>query len=293
VHFLNTVIIPAFSAGALYALIALGFAVLFRVTKVLNFAHGQLVTLAPLSLLAFHEKAGLPTGLSYLLSLIVVLAVALAEERVAIRPFLQSGRQLPWIVSTLGVSVILGEVLTIPFSGAAQSFSLGLSTAPFHFFGGLVTSWADVALVLTAFVLAGLLAVVYARTRLGLKLQAASEDLQGATAVGIEGRRMSQVAALAAGLVAAITGFALAPTQLVSPALGLNYTFYGFVAASLGGLGSLGGAVLGGFAVGLVSQVSAVYVGSLFVNLLLFGTLLAVYVVRPFGVFGRAPLRAV
>lgn len=292
-NFLNSVFIPALALGGLYGLIALGFAVLFRVTGVLNFAHGQLVMLAPLGVLVFHAKAGFPLALAYVLAVVVVVLVALVEERIAIRPFIQSGQQLPWIVSTLGVSVILGELLAIPYSGQSVDFPYGIDAQPVHFLGGLRTTPADASLVGGALVLAAVLHLVYVRTPLGLRMQAVAENLRGAAAIGIDPRRVSQLAAGVAALVAAATGLLLAPTQLVAPSLGLQYTFYGFVAASLGGLGSLGGAVLGGFVVALVTQASGVYVGSLYVNLMVFGALLAVYLVRPYGVFGRPPLRAV
>lgn len=291
-RFLETVVVPGLSSGALYALIAIAFALLFRVTGVLNFAQGNLVMFAPISLLVLHEKWGVPVVLAYVLAVAATLAVALLQERVAIRPFLRSGSALPWIVSTLGCSVILAEVLAIPFAGESRSFAYGLSSRPTDVLG-LTTTPADLGLMAAAVIVATVLGLLYARTSLGLKLNAVAQDFAGATAIGIRASRMSQVAAGAAALVAAITGLLVAPSQLVSSDLGLAYLFYGFVAASVGGLGSISGALVGGIVIGVGSQAAGVYIGSLFVNMTLFGGLLVLYLIRPHGLFGRPALRAV
>jgi branched-chain amino acid transport system permease protein len=134
---------------------------------------------------------------------------------------------------------------------------------------------------------------LYRKTGIGLRLRAVSEDVDGASAIGVSKSRMSQMSALLAGLIALVTGFLLAPSQLVNPGLGISFTFNGFVAAALGGVGSLTGALVGGFAVGLLSQVASVYIGSLWVNTTLFAVLIGVYLLRPFGLFGQAPVRSV
>src|SRR4051812_909215 len=113
--FLQSVVVPGLSAGALYALIAIGFTVMFRVTGVLNFAHGNLIMLAPLGVLVANDKWGLPVAVAYVLATTATVLIALVEERMAIRPFLHAGSALPWIVSTLGVSVVLAELMTIPY----------------------------------------------------------------------------------------------------------------------------------------------------------------------------------
>jgi branched-chain amino acid transport system permease protein len=291
-RFIETIIMPGLTSGALYALIAAGFALLFRVTGVLNFAHGNLVMVAPMGVLVAHEKWGVPVVAAYFLGIAATLGFALVQERIAIRPFLRSGSALPWIVSTLGCSVILAELLAIPYSGESRSFGHGLSSRPIEVLG-LTTTPADLALMGAALVVVGGLGVLHSRTQLGLRLAAVAQDIAGATAIGIRSDRMSQIAAGAAGLVAAVTGLLVAPTQLVSSDLGLSYLFYGFVAASVGGLGSLPGALVGGLVIGIGSQAASVYIGSLFVNLTLFGGLLVLYLIRPHGFFGRPALRAV
>jgi len=290
--FVNTVILPGLIAGGGYALIAMGFGVLFRTTGVLNFAHGVLVMVGPTALLVAMQKWHVAIGLAWIIAVVAVLLFGLVEERIAIRPFIQSTTALPWVLTTLGASVIFAELLAIPFDGQRMPFPHGFSTRP-QDLAGLRLSANDIATVLAPFVVVGVLELLYRRTSVGRQLRAVAEDADGAAAIGVSKRRMSRLAAGLAAIVALITGILLAPVQLVNPALGISFTFTGFVAATMGGLGSLTGALLGGFVVGMLGQLGAVYVGSLYVNTTLFVALIAVYLVRPFGIFGRPPVRSV
>ncbi len=290
-EFLQSVMVPGLAEGAIYGLIAVAFAVLFSTTGVINFAHGQMVMLMPLSILVL-VGAGVPVWLSYLAGIAIMVTIGLVQEWVAVRPFVQSGHSLSWILSTLGVSVILAEVLAIPYDGESRTFKHGISAKGFDV-GGLRLSWAEISAVVTLFVVVGALVWFYRRTRTGLELRALADDLDGAEAIGISRSRSSQIAMTLSVLVAAITGILVASTQLVGPSLGLSYTFYGFVATAMGGMGSISGALVGGLAVGIASQAAGIYVGSLFVNLTVFLLLLAVYAIRPHGLFGAAPVREV
>nr|BFE58351.1 branched-chain amino acid ABC transporter permease [Dactylosporangium thailandense] len=289
--FLQSVLVPGLSDGAIYGLVAVGFATLFSTTGVINFAHGQMVMLMPMSVLVAMQ-AGLPTWLAYVVALVVVVGVALTVEWSAVRPFVQSGQSVTWLLSTLAVSVILAELLAIPYNGESRNFKHGVSARRFDL-AGIGISPAELASIAALFVVTGLLVAFYRYTRIGLELRAIADDLDGAEAVGISRARASQIAMTLAALVAAVTGVLVASTQLVTPSLGLSYTFYGFVATAIGGMGSIGGALVGGLIVGVLSQAIGVYVGSLVVNLAVFALLLVVYVIRPHGLFGAAPVRAV
>ncbi|GGM40997.1 branched-chain amino acid ABC transporter permease [Dactylosporangium sucinum] len=291
-QFFQSVLVPGLADGAIYGLVAVAFATLFSTTGVINFAHGQLVMLMPMAILV-AVGAGLPAWLAYVAALVVLIAVALTVEWAAVRPFVQSGQSVSWLLSTLGVSVVLAEVLAVPYGGEARNFKHGISAHRFDLIGGLRIAPAELAAVAALFVVAGLLAAFYRRTRIGLELRAIADDLDGAEAIGISRARASQLAMVLSALVAAVTGVLVASTQPVTPSLGLSYTFYGFVATAMGGMGSIGGALVGGLVVGVATQAAGVYVGSLVVNVAVFLLLLAVYLVRPHGFFGAAPVRAV
>jgi branched-chain amino acid transport system permease protein len=290
-EFIQTALIPGLSQGAIYGLMAVGFAVLFSTTGVISFAHGQMVMLMPVAVLVGVDQ-GLPVWVAYVAAVAVLVAIGLVQEAVAVRPFMQSGHSVSWILSTLGVSVILGEVLTIPFGGESRTFGHGFSATSFELAGYRV-SWADIAALVLLLACAAGLVWFYSRTRIGLELRAIADDMDGAQAIGISRARASRIAMTISVLVAALTGVLVASTQLVGPSLGINYTFYGFVAVAMGGLTSVGGAVLGGLAVGVVSQMTGAYVEGLYVNLAVFALLILVYLLRPHGLFGVAPVREV
>lgn len=290
-EFIESVLVPGLASGALFGLVAVAFSVVFATTGVVNFAHGQLVMVLPLGVLV-AVGAGIPVWAAYVLGLLLVLVLSLAEERVAIRPFAHSGAALPWILSTLGVSVILAELLAIPYAGESRSYEHGITASSFDLLG-IRVSVADLVTIAALVVVVVVISAFYRRTRTGLELRALADDVDGAEAIGISSARASQIAVAIAGGVAAVTGLLVASTQLVSPSLGLSYTFNGFVAMALGGMGSVPGALVGGLLVGVAGQATGLYVGSLFVNLAVFSLLLVVYAVRPHGLFGRPPVREV
>lgn len=290
-QFIQSILLPGLSQGAIYGLIAVAFAVLHLTTGVINFGHGQLVVLAPIVIL-LSAAAGVPVWLAFLFGIAALLLGALVTEAVAIRPFVQSGSAVSWILSTFGVSIVLTEVLAIPAGGDATYFPFGIPSEPFTFLGFRV-SWAELATLPVLLLVAVGLLIFYRRTRVGRELRAVGEDVQGAEALGISRARASQITVLISALIAVITGFLVASTQILMPNLGLFFLFYGFVAVSMGGMSSVPGAVIGGLVVGLVSQAAAVYIGPLYGNLAVFTLLVMVYVVRPHGIFGARPVREV
>lgn len=289
---LNELIVPAIVQGALFTLIALGINIMFPVTGVVNFAYGDLITWAPLGVLVGVDKLHLPLWVAFVGSAAFVAAIALVEERIAIRPFLHSHNALPWILSTLAVSLILEQLATLPFQGNPQIFPYNVGLGPLHI-GPIDTTPVGVLIVGTAiFFYVGLL-LLWKRTRLGRGLEAISEDPSGAQAIGISMRRSSQIACLLAAGVAFATGIVTAPIQQVSPGTGLNILFNGFIAVAIGGFGSLVGSAFGGLAIGFASQAVAVYMGPTWVNTMLFTGLLLLFLIRPQGLFGRAQVRVV
>jgi branched-chain amino acid transport system permease protein len=285
-HWINTLLIPALVAGALYALVATGFNVLARTTGVLNFAQGNLIAAAPLAVLVCTEKLNLPVLVAFAGGAVMVVALSLLEERIAIRPFIRGRESLPWILSTLGFGIVFAQLQALPFHDQTMRFPWSTGLDPIHIAGIRVTP-AQLTTIGAAIVIVVGLLLFYRHTKLGRQLEAVAEDFDGAQAVGIFGSRMSQVAAVMAAFMAIFTGWIVAPTLQVSSSIGLTLTFTGFVATAIGGVGSISGGLAGGMVVGAISQLSAVYIGSGWNNALLFGCLLLVYLVRPMGLFGR------
>jgi|HubBroStandDraft_1064217.scaffolds.fasta_scaffold12879_3 branched-chain amino acid transport system permease protein len=289
---MNDFVVPALIYGCLYSLVATSFNIMEKSTRVLNFATGYLIMWAPMTALIVTVRWHLPPALGIVLGIAFSIILALLVELVSVRPFIGQDHNLSWILSTWGAGIILAQLAISPFQGQDEPFSTSLSLNPIR---GL-----PVAISAQDLLLVGLTAVValggyllYRKTRLGLMLVAISEDFEGARAIGISPGRMSATSAGISALVGAVAGLAFAPVLLVYPDLGANLTFPGFVAAALGGLGSISGGFVGAFAIGAIIQATAVLNISSWSDVALFGTLLAVFLIKPTGLFGQPVPRQV
>jgi branched-subunit amino acid ABC-type transport system permease component len=291
-HVLADLVLPGIVAGCVYSLVATGINVLDRTTKTISFAYGDYIMWAPMAALAANVFLQWPIGISIVAGLLVAVAFALLVEFFAVRPFIDKPRDFAWILSTLGASLILQRAAFLPFSGEQRAFIIGPPNGLVRL-GSLALSYQDIFIIVAAVVVAVGLYFIYNRTRIGKTLVAVGEDPDGARAIGISPERMSQVSAAIAGVVAAITGLVVAPMFLVSPHMGFQLLFTGFVAATFGGLGSLPGGYIGGFVVGFLIQATGAYGSSEWTHVVLFGALLTLYAIRPWGLFGSPPMRAV
>jgi branched-chain amino acid transport system permease protein len=289
---LNDFVIPALIYGCLYSLVATSFNIMEKTSRVLNFSTGYLIMWAPMAALVVTVRWHLPAAVGILLGIAFSIFLALLVELLSVRPFVGQSNNLSWILSTWGASVVLGQLAIAPFEGQDEPFSTALSLNPIHGLPFAVSAQDLLLLGLTVIVALGGY-VLYRKTRLGLMLVAIAEDFEGARALGISPGRMSSMSAGISALVGAIAGLAFAPILLVYPDLGSNLTFPSFVAAALGGLGSLPGGFVGAFAVGAIIQATAVLNLSSWSDVALFGTLLAVFLIKPTGLFGQAVPRQV
>ncbi|HEY3737935.1 MAG TPA: branched-chain amino acid ABC transporter permease, partial [Jatrophihabitans sp.] len=273
-------------------LVALGVNVSVRVTNMVNFGYASFILWGPLAVLVLNQQFHVPLAFAFLLSLVGVLICSLLVERVALRPFLGSGSALPWMLSTLAVGTVLERFAEYQFGGEPQPFThnFGLSTITVL---GIHTNWVEIATVLVGIVFSVLIVLYMAKTVRGRKLNAVAQDPDGAAMIGISVRRASQEATIIVAVIAVVIGWIAAPSLQVGSSLGLTLLFTGFVAAALGGFASITGSWVGGVLLGLVLQLGNDQLGPNYINVLLFGTLLVVYLVRPQGLFGDRTIRSV
>jgi branched-chain amino acid transport system permease protein len=243
-------LVNALSAGSLYALMAVGLAMIFGILRLINFAHGD-VMMVGAYLATFSLMAGMPLPVAILISVVGAIVVGLAMERIAYRP-LRGGPEVALLLTSFAVGLILqngvllitrlmGEPVQIAFP--APELLSGVVNV-----GSLTIPKVNLASFIVGVTMLGLLTVFVTRTRLGLSMQATAEDLAAARLVGIRVNRVVGVAfAIACGL-AAIAGFLYA-TQAgqINPYLGFTPVLKAFIAAVIGGFGSLSGAVLGAY----------------------------------------------
>jgi branched-chain amino acid transport system permease protein len=277
-----TLLWSGLSVGAIYALVAVGYNVVFVSSGAFNFANAQLIMLG--TFVAYWGLAILhlnPVVVMFLAAAIVGLA-AVVEERVAIRTTRTIESQL---ITTVGVATLIngisaliwgGEPLGVPFFGSSNVGTL---------LGGRI--FADtVWLIGVAVVLTFVLFAFTRKTLVGIALLAVSEDREAASVRGINVRALAIGAFALSGIIAGGLGVVIGPHTDAVATLGTSLALYGFVALAMGGFGSLPGGLIGGMAVGLIEVFSARYLGSQYGDIMVFATLLAVLLIRPAGLFG-------
>ncbi|MFC0527310.1 branched-chain amino acid ABC transporter permease [Phytohabitans kaempferiae] len=284
-----TLIYAGLSLGAVYALVATGYNIVFIASHSFNFAQAQLMMIGAFVTYAGYVTFKLPTVAVLALAMVVVAAIAALEERIAIRPVSDHQTQL---ITTLGFGTVLTGVAqliwgtqprTVPFVGGDTAIT---------FAGGRAYP-VEIALVVFAVLL--VVAInLYTRYRMGgLAIVAMSEDTEAATLRGIDVRKLAFVAFAVTGVLGGLMGAMIAPKTYAVATLGAALALKGFVALAIGGFGSMYGGLIGGFVIGLVEQVVGRYLDANLINLSVFAVLLLVLMIRPTGLFGRVQERVV
>ena len=263
--------------GSVYAIVALGFTIIFNVTGIINFAQGEFVMLGGMLSWWLGDGLGLPTLAAFLLAIALTATIGGLLERLAIRPA-RHAPALSLIILTVGASIALrgsagliwgrDPVPLAPFTGDAPVRVLGASIAPQSFWVLGVTIAIMLALHLTL-----------SRTMLGKALKACSVNRRAAGLVGIDPRRMSTLSFALSAALGAIGGIIIAPVTMASYDVGVMLGLKGFTAAAVGGLGSQLGAVIGGLALGVLESFGAA-IRSEFKDAIALTTLLVVLFLR-------------
>jgi branched-chain amino acid transport system permease protein len=280
-------VVSGLSTGSIYALVALGLALIYRSTRILNFAHGDIATAGTFFAFALIGMQ-LPFGLTLVLALLFGAALAMGFYFCVLIPAQRrEATQLGQIILTLGLGLIL-QGLVSRFGGTEpQSFPFPLSDIKTYTFGTVVISQLSLGTIGIGLLTSVLLYMLVQKTRIGLAMRATSENLPAAQTMGIPTR---QILALSWGLAAALgvmAGIFLAPALLLDPFFMMEPFLKGFAAAILGGLYSLPGAIVGGLILGVAESLAGGYISIAFKNTLAFLIIILVLLVRPEGLLGK------
>lgn len=274
--------------GSVYALIAIGFTLVFGVTDIVNFAHGHLVMVAMFVTYALFKFAAVDPYLSLIVVLPLFYLIGVALYFLVIRKIVDAPHSAHMMV-TLGLLIFLENLANFFFGGDLRGITTGYTTSSVVL-GEISVPLARAGAAAVSLGAVVALALFLHRTSLGKAIRASANNREGAALVGIDVTRVYRIAFALGTVAAALAGAVIVPFSLVSPFVGHEFVLKAFVIAVLGGLGSMAGALAGGLLIGFVEALSSLYISASLGNAIVFGILIAVLLYRPWGLFGRARL---
>ncbi|WP_161632119.1 branched-chain amino acid ABC transporter permease [Nakamurella lactea] len=276
-------IVGGLSIGAIYALVAMGFSLVYRTMGLVNFAHGNVVMIGAYVASTFYMTTQLPFAVSMVIAIVVTGLIGVVIEWV-LRPLENRDFDL-MLIGTIGFGIVLEALATIIWGATGRAVPSPVPAEPLNLLGIRVRTYNLVVLGIAAVAMI-LLMLFLQRTKRGSAMQAVAMDYEAATAVGIHVGRSNAIAfAIGAGL-AALAGGLVGPLLYVSPAMGGTLGIKGFAAAILGGFGSIPGAIVGGLAIGLLDGFAAGQFQG-YSEVVVFLVFTALIMIRPTGIFGE------
>lgn len=283
---LAQILISGIAQGCIYGLIALGFVLIYKATETVNFAQGELMMLGAFAGLAVYTGLGWPFLAACVVAVGAMALAGLAIERAVLRPILGQPA-FAIVLVTIGLGFVARGAVTMVPNVGTETFALDV---PYRFAtvsaGALVISVPHVIVIAVTAILCGALFALFRYTRIGIAMQAASQNQLAAYYMGIPVKRLNGVVWALSAAVAAVAGLLLAPITFVH----VNMGFIGlkaFPAAVVGGFGSLPGAIVGGLVIGIVESLAGFYLPEGFKDIAAYVVVLIMLIVKPNGLFGE------
>ncbi|MBS3966421.1 MAG: branched-chain amino acid ABC transporter permease [Truepera sp.] len=288
---LPQVLISGASVGSIYALVALGLVLLYRTTHILNFAHGDIGVFATFLAFVMLQSLGLSYGLTLVLTLSAALIIGMVIYTLLVKPA-KNQSHLGLLILTLGLGLALWGMNALVFGTDNKAVPPIIPDRPLRLAGAAV-SQLSLFTALFGVVLMTVLWALLRFTKLGLVMRAVAQNQEVAKALGIPVRQAMLATWAVASVLAAVAALLFAPLTLLQPAMMLDPLSKGFVAAVLGGMNSLPGAVLGGYVLGMTEMLVGTYLLLEFKASFAFLVVLLVLLLRPHGLLGRAKVKRV
>lgn len=285
---ISQIVVSGLTIGSLYALVGLGFVVIYRATRVVNFAQGEMLMLGAILALYFHIDLGLPYAVAFAGSCITVGLFGGLVDRFALRP-LQRAPVITLILATVAVGQIIRSAVRVIRGSEVSHFPPLLPTTPFSVLGVSLTPMALATVAFSILLVGGFMAFVRF-TRLGKGIEAAAQNRDAATLSGVSINQTFLLTWAVASALAAAAGILIAPLIVITPDMGL-IAIKGFIGAILGGFLSIPGAIAGCFLLGVVENFAGYYISGSMKDVISFALLLLVLVFCPQGLFGRQEAR--
>lgn len=282
-------LINGISLGSVYAIIALGYTMVYGIAKMLNFAHGDVIMIGAYVVLMGMTKAGLSPILAVLIAVIVCTVLGITVERIAYRPLRGATSNLAVLITAIGVSYLLQNVALLIFGANAQSFPSavawkGLTLAD----GALKISGETIVTIVACIVIMAGLTLFVQKTKQGQAMRAVSEDRGAAQLMGINVNGTIALTFAIGSALAAIAGVLLCSAYpSLNPYTGAMPGIKAFVAAVFGGIGSIPGALIGGILLGIIEIMGKAYISTQLGDAIVFAVLIVVLLVKPTGLLGK------
>ncbi len=279
-------LINGLRTGSIYALIAIGYTMVYGIAKMINFAHGDIIMVGAYTLYFSISVLGLPVPIALLITVIICGVLGVMIEKVAYKP-LRSAPPLAVLITAIGMSFFLQSASLLIFGSTPIPFQSVIPNVNISIGSVVISSITVVTLIVTAIAMI-LLTLFVNKTKLGSAMRAVSEDKGAAELMGINvNSTISMTFAIGSALAAVAGVLYICQYQSMKPTLGALPGIKAFVAAVLGGIGSIPGAMIGGILLGLIESVSKAYISTELADAIVFGVLIVVLLFRPSGLLGK------
>ncbi|MDD6691847.1 MAG: branched-chain amino acid ABC transporter permease [Lachnospiraceae bacterium] len=286
--FLNY-LISGISLGSIYAIIALGYTMVYGIAKMLNFAHGDFIMVGGYAIFTCMITLGLNPFLSILIAMGVCLLIGVGTEKIAYKPLREAGSPLAVLITAIGVSYLLENLALLIFGSNPKSFTSVVSWSGLTLAGGqLKIQGVTIVTILVSMAVLLVLQWFVHGTREGQAMLAVSQDRGAATLMGINVNHTISLTFAIGSALAAVAGALLCSAYpTLTPYTGAMPGIKAFVAAVLGGIGSIPGAMIGGIVLGVIEILARTYISSQLSDAIVFGILVIVLLVKPTGILGK------
>lgn len=287
-----TALFTGLRLGSIYALVALGYTMVYGIIKLINFAHGDFIMVGGYSLffvVPIVQRMGLPGWLAVIVAVVICSVIGMATELIAYRPVRKNGTNMTALITAISVSLVLENLAqAIPAMGPNPRVVNSIFGNEGITVAGASLSYVTIITIVVSAIVMLLLYTFTQKSKTGRAMRAVSEDKQAATLMGINvNRTIITTFGIGAGLAGVAALMYLAQYPSVTNTMGSTLGLYAFIAAVLGGIGSLPGAMLGGFVIGIVYSFSSAYISSSLASAFVFLILIIVLLVKPTGILGR------
>ncbi len=282
-------LISGISLGSVYAIIALGYTMVYGIAKMLNFAHGDVIMVGGFAVFTAVSTMGLPTGVGIIVAVVICTALGILIEGIAYRPLRNAASPLAVLITAIGVSYLLQNLALLIFGANTKSFTSVVNIGSIKIAdGALVITDETIVTIISGIVIMVCLTWFVNKTKTGQAMLAVAEDKGAAQLMGININRTISITFAIGSALAAIAGMLLCSAYpSLTPYTGSMPGIKAFVAAVFGGVGSIPGAFIGGIILGILEIFGKAYISSQMADAIVFGVLIVVLVVKPTGILGK------